>query len=115
MPQSLSSEGVKDAWCLKFRDHAIVSHEFLSHQHFKSHFGDGVFTIKQFTALMSHLFIMVPLEGEYLMPALLNPLSSEKICRESKLVHPLLVCFPDGCAPYGIFSCLLALLQKKCS
>ena len=113
---ALGSKGVKGSWHSKFKNHAIVSHEFLSLEHFKSHFVDDVFTIKQFTALMSHLFIMVPLEdGEYLMPALLDPLSSEKICRESKLVDPLLVCFPGGCAPYGIFSCLVAFLQKKCS
>ena len=51
------------------------------------------------------------------MPALLDPLHSEKICRESSshLVDPLLVCFPDGCASYGIFSCLVAFLQEKCS
>ena len=116
VPQSLSSEGVKDAWCSKFRDHAIVSHQFLSHDHFKNHFGDGVFTVEYFTALMRHLFIMVPLEdGEYLMPALLDPLSSEIICIKKELVYPLLVCFPNRCAPYGIFSCLVVFLQKKCS
>ena len=113
---ALGSKGVKGSWHSKFKNHAIVSHEFLSLEHFKSHFVDGVFTVEHFTVLMIHLFIMVPLEdGEYLMPALLDPLSSEKICRESKLVDPLLVCFPDGCAPYGIFSCLVAFLQKKCS
>ena len=111
---ALGSVGVKGSWHSKFKNHAIVSHEFLSHQHFKSHFVDGVFTINHFTALMSHLFIMVPLEdGEYLMPALLDPLSSVKICRESKLVDPLLVSFPDGCAPYGIFSCLVAFFTEK--
>ena len=118
VPQSLSREGVKGAWCSKFRDHAIVNQEFLSHDHFKSHFGEGVFTIVHFTVLMSHLFIMVPLEDgdhEYLMPALLDPLSSEKICSKKKIVHPLLVCFPDESAPYGIFSCLVAFLQTKCS
>ena len=112
----LGSVGVKGSWRSKFKNHAIVSHEFLSHEHFKSHFADGVFTVEHFTTLMSHLFIMVALkDGEYLMPALLDPLSSEKICRKSKLVDPLLVCFPDGCASYGIFSCLVAFLQIKCS
>ena len=112
----LGSVGVKGSWHSKFKNHAIVSHEFLSHEHFKSHFVDGVFTVEHFTALMCFLFIMVPLENcEFLMPALLDPLSSEKICRESNLVEPLLACFPDGCAPYGIFSCLVALLQKNCS
>ena len=114
----LGSVGVKGSWRSKFKNHAIVSHEFLSHEHFKSHFVDGVFTVEHFTALMSHLFIMVALkDGEYLMPILLDPLSSEKICGESSphLVDPLRICFPDRCAPYGIFSCLVAFLQAKCS
>ena len=109
---ALGSIGVKGSWHSRFKNHAIVSHEFLSLEHFKSHFGDGVFTIKHFTALMSHLFIMAPLEdGDCLMPALLDPLSSEKICSENQLVDPLLVCFSDGCAPYGIFSSLIAFLH----
>ena len=60
---TLGSIGVKGTWHFKFKNHhAIVSLEFHSHQHFKGHFVDEVFTIKHFIALMSHLFIMVPLE-----------------------------------------------------
>ena len=116
VPEWLGSEGVKGDWCSRFRDHAIVSHDFLIHKHFRNNFdGAGVFTVEHFTTLMSHLFTMVPLEGgEYLMPALLDPLSRDKICRRKGLVDPLLVCFPHECAPYGVFSCLVAYLQKKC-
>ena len=38
VPEALSSEGVKHDWCVEFRDHAIISHEFLSHGHFKRHY-----------------------------------------------------------------------------
>ena len=54
----LGCKSVKGFWCFKML--SIVSVEFLTHEHFKSHFVDGV------TALMSHLFIMVALkDGEY--------------------------------------------------
>ena len=115
VPEALSSKGVKHDWCVEFRDHAIVSHEFLSHGHFQRHFIGRVFTANHFTALLCHRFIMVKLEDDkYLMPALLNPLSSERLRRESKLVDPLVVYFPSKCTPYGLFSCLVGCLLKKC-
>ena len=113
---ALGSKGVIGSWRADFKNHAIVSHEFLSHDHFKRHFIDGIFIIKHFTVLMSHRFIMVHLEGDkYLMPALLDPLSSEGFHREYKLVNPLVLYFPSKCTPYGLFSCLEAYLLKKCS
>ena len=115
VPEALSSEGVKHDWCVKFRDHAIVSHEFLSHSHFQRHFIGSIFTVNHFTSLMCHRFIMVKLEGgKYLMPALLDPLSSQGLRRECKLVDPLVVSFPSRCTPYGLFSCLVGYLLKKC-
>ena len=115
VPEALSSKGVKHDWCVEFRDHAIVSYEFLSHDHFKSHFIGRVFKANHFTVLMCHRFIMVHLEDDkYLMPALLNPLSCEGLLRECKLVDPLVVFFPSKCTPYGLFSCLVGYLLKKC-
>ena len=113
---ALGSKGVIGSWRADFKNHAIVSHEFLSRDHFKRHFIDGIFTIEHFTVLMSHRFIMVHLEDDmYLMPALLDPLSSEGLHRECKLVEPLVVYFPSKCTPYGLFSCLVGYLLKKCS
>ena len=112
---ALGSKGVIGSWRADFKNHAIVSHEFLSHDHFKGYFVDDFFTIRHFTVLMCHHFIMVQLRyGKYLMPALLNPLSSEELHREWKLVNPLVVSFPSRCTPYGLFSCLVGFLLKKC-
>ena len=114
VPQLLSGEGVKNDWCVKFRDHAIVSHDFLSLKHFKKHFVDGVFTIEHFTNLMCKRFIMVPLNGigDFLMPALLDPLSPDKMCMEQEPVEPLLLCLEE-CVPQGIFSSLVAFVQQN--
>ena len=112
--QSFCSAGVKNDWCVKFRDHAIVSLEFLSHAFFKRHFFDGILTVEQFTDLMCYRCIMVSLgNDDFLMPALLNPLSPDKISIEHDKVDPLLVCFPNECVPYGVFSFLVAFLQQK--
>ena len=109
------SDGVSDIWLEKLRDHAIVSHEFLYLQKFREYFVNDVFSVQNFTTLMCHLFIMVLLEdGSYLMPALLDPLNPEKLCRKSSEVAPLLVCIPDACVPYGRFSKLLVFLLKEC-
>ena len=114
LQQSFCSEGVKNDWCVKFKDHAIVSHEFLSHTFFKRHFFDGIFTVEQFTDLMCYRCIMVSLgNGDFLMPALLNPLSPDKMSIEHGKVDPFLVCFPNGCVPYGVFSFLVVFLQQK--
>ena len=114
VPEALSSEGVEHDWCVEFRDHAIGSHEFLSHSHFQRHFIGSIFTVNHFTSLMCHRYIMVKLEGgKYLMPVLLDPLSSEGLRRECKLVDPLVVSFPSRCTPCGLFSCLVGYLLKK--
>lgn len=59
VPQLLSGKGVKNDWCVKFRDHVI------SLKHFKQHFVDGVFAIEHFTNLMCKRFIMVPIEWHW--------------------------------------------------
>ena len=116
----LDDKGIKSIWRTKFQNHAIVSHEFLAHKHFEKHFLGHAFTIEHFMTLMCHLFIMVRLGNDssngddYLMPALLNPRLDKWVCGEKELVEPLLVCFPTGCVPYGLFSCLVAFLQHKC-
>lgn len=77
-PQSFSSGGVKHTWSINLK-RGIVSHEFLSSENFKKLFVDDIFTVEHFTTLMCHCFIMVPLKerGDYVMPALLDPLSPD--------------------------------------
>ena len=112
----LGIAGVKNAWCSKFRDHGIVSTDFLYVNRFEKHFLDDVFNVEHFTALMCHLFIMVPLEGgDYLMPALLDPLSPESIRRHNASAQPLLLHLQNDLVPFGLFSCLVSSIQTECS
>ena len=117
--QGITSKGVPCKWLSQFRDRAIVSVEFISHDYFQNHFIDNVFTVDDFTTLMCELFLMVPLEGnEYLMPALLDPLSNEKIgvhIPNENPAEPLLITFSNESVLLGIFSCLIAFLLKTCS
>ena len=111
--QIFSCMGVREDWCTKFKDHALISEEFLSHERLRKHFVDDVFTVKHFITLMCHLFIMVPLEGshDYLMPTLLDPLNID--ATNMKYVHePLRIHFPNQSSPYGMFSRLIAFLLK---
>ena len=112
----LGIAGVKNAWCSKFRDHGIVSTDFLYVNRFEKHFLDDAFNVEHFTALMCHLFIMVPLEGgDYLMPALLDPLSPESIRRHNASAQPLLLHLQNDLVPFGLFSCLVSSIQTECS
>ena len=86
----------------------------------EKHFIGYAFTIEQFITLMCHFIVMVCLGNDdssngddYLMPALLNPRLDKWVCGEKELVEPLLVCFPKGCLPYGIFSCFVTFLQHR--
>ena len=115
-PAEICGPGFKGSWRSKFVDHAIISHDFLSHDHFKKYFVQDNFTVKHFTALMCHLFVMVHLkDDDYLMPALLDPLNDKKVYKDNPRVDPLLVCFPNVIVPRGLFSCLVVFLQKECS
>ena len=112
----LGISGVKEAWCSKFKAHATFSHHFLSLNYFKRHFLSDVFNVEHFTALMCHLFIMVPLVGgDYLMPALLHPLSPESIRRHNASAQPLLLHLHNDLVPFGLFSCLVSSIQTECS
>ena len=116
MPQSSNTTGVNAGWCSRFRDHAYVSHKFLSCECFEEHFDGKIFTVNHFINLMCYLCIMVPLGGdeiEFLMPALLEPMGPKMKFKQPEPVEPLLVCFPNECVPHGIFSFLVAFLQQK--
>ena len=113
--QTFSCHGVKESWCTKFKDHAIVSEEFvLSHELLKRHFIHDAFTVKHFIKLMCHLYIMVPLENsnDFLMPILLDFKNIEANSKKTTLVEPLRILFPNESAPYGMFSRIVAFLQK---
>ena len=108
--------GIKGIWRSKFNNHAIVTREFLRHDHFKKHFIEGVFTVEHFIGMMCHLLIMVDLKnGDYQFPALLDPLGIKTICQGNQLVDTLLIRFPNEFVPHGFFIFLVAFLQTRCS
>ena len=102
---------------LRFRDEGIITVEFL--QEFPEHYVAGLFTPSDLLKLLSGLFITAHLAGgEYFMPSLLqqlrpeDPMIKRYRCDHTSAASPLLVHYPGGCLPSGIFTALIAYLQN---
>jgi len=105
---------------LRFRDEGIITIDFL--EKFPKHYVAGLFTPSDLLKLLQALFIIAHLAGcEYFMPSLLEELQPEELdhyrCGHYGLTlpFPLLVHYPGGCLPSGLFTSLLAYLQNVCS
>ena len=106
----------------RFRDHGIVTVDCLKDQKFLTHYVDGLFTADEFLELLQNLLAVAPLSlsqsdknTEYLMPSLLETLSSVELeahCTDKEVVPPLLLIFPDGWPRFGTFCCLVVYLMK---
>ena len=102
---------------LRFRDEGIITVEFL--KEFPKHYGD-VFTPSDLLKLLSELLIIAHLAGsEYFMPSLLYKLQRDELdhyhCGLTSFPSPLVVHYPGGWLPSGIFTSLIADLQNICS
>ena len=105
-------EALECHW-LKFRDQGIVRSEFL--EKFPKHYRDKLFTPTHLLQLFNHLLIFAPInKDEYFMPSLLQMLPPEELDKHrapsSSPVAPLIIHFPHGWAPSGIFCCLVVFL-----
>ena len=103
--------------CLRFRDEGIITIDFL--EKFSKHYVAGLFTPSDLLKLLQVLFIIAHLAGcVYFMPSLLKELQPEELdhyrCGHCglKLHSPLLVHYPGGCLPSGMFTSLIAYLQN---
>ena len=110
-----SSDAPSIGGWLRFRDEGIITVEFL--HEFPEHYVAGLFTPSDLLKLLSALFITAHLAGgKYFMPSLLKQLQPEDLksyrCGHTSLPSPLLVHYPGGCLPSGIFTALIAYLQN---
>ena len=99
----------------RFRDEAHVSIKLLSLEQFNRHYSN-IFTPKGFLKLMEDRLIIVRQIGkdEYFMPCVLPVLTSQVVethrLTSSIPAAPLVILFPNGWAPHGIFCSLIAYL-----
>jgi len=98
---------------LRFRDEGIITLNCL--EEFSNHYVPYLFTASDFMKVLHDLFIIAHLaKGEYFMPSLLKELQTEELDHYRGLTLPssLLVHYPGGCLPSGIFTSLIAYLQN---
>ena len=100
----------------KFRDNGILILEFL--EEFKEHYVEGLFTARDFLILLEKLMVISRLPNdEYFFPAILNMTSEDTIkeflesCKRTKIAA-LVVEFPTGWAPPGVYCCSVCHLQS---
>ena len=91
-----------------FRDHGLLSVELL--RKFPKHYKDGLFTPQDLVKLGAIAMIR---DGEYLMPALLPHLDSTQVSKYLERGASLMIRFPHGYIPSGLFCCLVALLLSS--
>ena len=95
-----------------FRDHGLLSVELL--KNFPKHYKEGLFTPQDLVKLLvSRGAIAMIRDGEYLMPALLPHLDSTQVSKYFERGASLMIRFPRGYIPSGLFCCLVALLLSS--
>ena len=100
----------------KFRDHGTLTLHFL--KEFEDHYVEGLFTAGDFLLLLEKSLVVSRLSTtEYFFPAILNMTTEAKIneclesCKSNKIAA-LVVEFPTGWAPPGVYCCSLCHLQS---
>ena len=99
----------------KFRDHGILSLELLQLKEFNEHYVPDIFTAEDLVKLFKKLLIIADFSAsEYIMPALLPILETEKVCeyrvRSDSPVAPLSLDFPLGGPRLGTYCSLTCFL-----
>ena len=109
---TLEALDVATTGCKAFRDKGVLTLEFL--KEFKKHYVDGIFTAEDFLTLLQKLLIVSKLsKNRYFFPAILSSTKEYQIinCLSSYVLAPLVVWFPTGWAPPGVFCCSVCHLQ----
>ena len=99
----------------KFKDHGIVSLELLQEKEFNKHYVPDIFTPVDLVKLFRKLLIIADFSAsEYIMPALLPVLETEKVHKyrvsNDSLVAPLALDFPLGGPRLGTYCSLTCFL-----
>ena len=98
---------------LEFRDEGIITLDFLAM--FSKHYESSLLSPSDLVSILEHRLIIARVsEGRYFMPSLLLDLPVEHVqqyrVKPSSAAAPLVVHFPDGVAPSGVFCSLVASL-----
>ena len=103
---------IGDLVMFNFRDHGLLSVELL--RKFPKHYKEGLFTPQDVVKLLvSRGAIAMIRDGEYLMPSLLPHLDSTQVSKYLERGASLMIRFPHGYIPSGLFCCLVALLLSS--
>ena len=102
----------------KFKDHGIVSLDLLQEKEFNKHYVPDIFTPVDLVKLFRKLFIIADFSAsEYIMPALLPVLETEKVRKyrvsKDSLVSPLALDFPLGGPRLGTYCSLTCFLVSN--
>ena len=101
----------------KFKDYGIISLDLLQRKEFDKHYVAEIFTPVDLIKLFKKLFIIADFsvsESEYIMPALLPVLETEKVneyrVSNDSLIAPLALAFPLGSPRLGTYCSLTCFL-----
>ena len=114
-PTKASNRAMTGHW-KKFRDSGILTVDIL--KEFHDHYVDGIFAIKDFLILLEKLLVISKLSPtEYFFPAILEMTDEGKIrecliSSSSSKMAALVVQFPTGWAPPGVYCCSVCHLQS---
>lgn len=97
----------------KFTDYALITMEFL--ESFGKHYVPNIFTARDLVKLFRAILVFADFsDTEYFMPCLLKIISSERIAKHrvspSAATVPLVLRFPPGVPPLGVFCSLVVYL-----
>ena len=120
--QSATLDAFIGRWLL-FRDEGIVTQKMLHEKRFSKHYVPDFFTPGHLFCLLESLLIIAPAKyysaEEYFMPSLLPSITKGDVEKHRPAamssVAPLLIYFPDGCAPFGVFCALVVYLLLICT
>lgn len=109
-----SNKPVEGKW-VTFRDKAIITVDHLAE--FPNHYGtsEGIFTAEKFLMLLKGILVVAPIsKSEYFFPSLLSMVPDDKVntllMKPQHRVAPLLIEFSNGCAPPGVYCCMVCHL-----
>ena len=121
-PKKVADLPMMGDW-IKFQNRAVLTLKLLQEKEFKAHYVEGTFTATDFLVLLKRLLIIAPLADEesptteFFFPAILGMIEEAKInayiasCRATKIAA-LVVWFPTGWAPPGVYCCSVCHLQS---
>ena len=112
-----SQLAVSGKW-LEFRDEGVLTENLMNE--FPKHYQRGLFTPSDILRILEHRLIVArTTEAKYFMPSLLLDLPAEEIekhrTKPLSPAAPLVIHFPDGLAPCGLFCSLIASLLSPLS